>query len=250
MRSFNASELLTVWERGVYCPPAEKALLLLRSAFPDAPSAALDLLTIGQRDLCLLKLRELTFGSKLTGVAACPDCEEKVELDFDISDIAADEAKLPDFQDDKAINEIPLTLPGWELRYRLPTSADLVSLPADSSDAKTKLLEACVLAASHEGKSAQAAELPEDVVAVLSERIAIEDPYLNISLALKCPACSHEWQVMFDIVGYFMSEINFWAMRMMREVHCMASAYGWREADILAMGAFRRQRYLELIGES
>jgi hypothetical protein len=37
---------------------------------------------------------------------------------------------------------------------------------------------------------------------------------------------------------------------MVREVHRMASAYGWREADILAMSAFRRQRYLELIGES
>lgn len=247
MRSFSASDLLTVWERGLNGSPAERALLLLRSAFPDAPSASLARLTIGQRDLCLLKLREMTFGSKLTGVAACPDCREQVELDFDIRDIAADEARLPDFQDDEAVNEIPLTLPGWELRFRLPTNADLASLQADASQAKTILLEACVLEASHEGKSAQTSELPDEVVAALSERMAKEDPYLNISFALKCPACGHEWQMIFDIVGYFMSEITFWAARMMREVHRLASAYGWREADILAMSAWRRQRYLEFI---
>lgn len=250
MRSFSASDLLTVWERGLNGTPAERALLLLRSAFPDAPPASLARLTIGQRDLCLLKLREMTFGSNLTGVAACPGCGDQVELDFDIREIASDEAKLPDFPDDEAVNEIPLTLPGWELRFRLPTSADLASLQVDVSQAKTKLLEACVLSASREGEPAQATELPEEVVAALSERMAMEDPYLNITLALKCPACSHEWLMIFDIVGYFMSEITFWAARMMREVHRLASAYGWREADILAMSAWRRQRYLELISGS
>jgi uncharacterized protein (UPF0212 family) len=247
LRSFSASDLLTVWERGLNSSPAERAMLLLHSAFPNAPSTALARLTLGQRDLCLIKLREVTFGSKLTGVAACPDCGEQVELDFDIRDIASDEIPLPDFQDDEASNEIPLTLPGWELRFRLPTNADLASLQADASQAKTMLLEACVLEASHEGKPAQTAELPEEVVAALSERMAKEDPYLNISLALKCPACGHEWQMLFDIAGYFMSEITFWAARMMREVHRLASVYGWREADILAMSACRRQRYLELI---
>jgi hypothetical protein len=34
----------------------------------------------------------------------------------------------------------------------------------------------------------------------------------------------------------------------MREVHTLAAMYGWRETDILAMSAWRRQRYLEMIG--
>jgi hypothetical protein len=32
-----------------------------------------------------------------------------------------------------------------------------------------------------------------------------------------------------------------------REVHLLASAYGWRESDILAMTPWRRQLYLELV---
>jgi hypothetical protein len=33
---------------------------------------------------------------------------------------------------------------------------------------------------------------------------------------------------------------------MLYDVHALASAYGWREADVLAMSPMRRQVYLEL----
>jgi len=231
------------------CPPAEKALLLLRAAFPDAPTRALASLTIGQRDLCLLKLREMTFGTQLTGVAVCPECSERVELDFDSREIADANARLPDFLESETNNnEFLLNLPGWELRFRLPTNADLTTLSTDSNQAQTKLLEACLMDARHDGETVQPADLPPGVVTAIAQRMAQEDPYLNISLALKCPACGHQWQMIFDIVSYFSSEINTWAARILREVHHLASAYGWREVDILSMSAWRRQQYLELIG--
>ncbi len=231
------------------CLPAEKALLLLRAAFPDAPPVALASLTIGQRDLCLLKLREMTFGTQLTGIAVCPECSERVELDIDSRDIADANARLPDFQAAETINnEFLLNLPEWELRFRLPTNADMISLSPDSKQAHTKLLEACLLDARHDGESVQLVDLPQEVVTAVAERMAQEDPYLNISIALKCPACGHQWEMLFDIVSYFTSEINTWAVRIMREVHHLAFAYGWREEDILSMSAWRRQQYLELIG--
>jgi uncharacterized protein (UPF0212 family) len=249
LRLFSASDLLTVWERGMSCPPAEKALLLLRVAFPDAPTEVLANLTIGQRDLCLLKLREMTFGTRLTGVTVCPECSERVELDFDSREIADGNVRLPDFQESETNHiEFLLNLPGWELRFRLPTNADLTTPSTDSKQAQTKLLEACLINIRHDGETVPPAELPPELVTAIAERMAQEDPYLNISLGLKCPACGHQWQMIFDIVSYFSSEINTWAARILREVHHLASAYGWREADILSMSAWRRQQYLELIG--
>jgi len=53
--------------------------------------------------------------------------------------------------------------------------------------------------------------------------------------------------VMFDIVSFFWSEICVQAKRLLREVHILARAYGWREADILSMSAARRQLYLEMV---
>jgi hypothetical protein len=50
------------------------------------------------------------------------------------------------------------------------------------------------------------------------------------------------------VVAYFWSEINAWAYRLLGEVHSLASAYGWREEDILAMSPWRRHVYLEMVG--
>jgi hypothetical protein len=251
LRPFSASDLLTVWERGMNSPPAEKAMLLLKAAFPEVSTSAITNLTIGQRDLCLIELRNMTFGSRLTGVAVCPECKERVELDFDTREIADANARLPDFESvDSTSKDILVNLPGWELRFRLPTHSDLTSLPPDPSQAQEKLLDICLLDARHEGESVRPAELPAEIITAITERMGQEDPYLNITIAMKCPACDHQWQMIFDIVSYFSSEINTWAARIMREIHQLASVYSWREEDILSMSAWRRQRYLELIGVS
>ena len=79
--------------------------------------------------------------------------------------------------------------------------------------------------------------------------MAQADPQADVQLALSCPACSHQWQSVFDIVSFFWSEMNAWAYRILREVHILASAYGWREADILAMSPYRRQLYLKMVSK-
>jgi hypothetical protein len=91
--------------------------------------------------------------------------------------------------------------------------------------------------------------LPDSVIQAVLERMGHADPQANLEIELSCPACSHNWQETFDIVSFLWSEITAWAIRILREVHVLASAYGWREADILAMNPRRRQAYLELISQ-
>ena len=55
------------------------------------------------------------------------------------------------------------------------------------------------------------------------------------------------WQLTLDIVSFLWSEISSLAKRHLREVHTLAWAYGWSEADILAMSPARRQFYLESV---
>ena len=249
MRPFSASDLLSVWERGMDRPPADKALILLRAAFPDAPPMELSNLSIGQRDLCLLGLRELTFGSHMSGLAACPECKEKVEVDFDIRDVVPETTRIPDL--DKAFkssNEVRLDLPEWKIRFRLPNNTDMMSASASEIQTPMDLLAACLLEVQHNGRQAGKDDLTEEVVETIAEQMIQRDPYISISMGLKCPSCGHEWPMILDILSYFMSEINNWAMRILHVVHHLASAYGWSESDILTMSAWRRQKYLELTG--
>ncbi len=73
------------------------------------------------------------------------------------------------------------------------------------------------------------------------------DPQGNVQLALDCPACGHRWLQAFDILTYLWREIDDWAQRTLREVHLLASAYGWSEQAILALSARRRHMYLEMV---
>src|SRR5512136_680530 len=89
MRALSASELLSVWERGLAQSPVERALTLLVAANPESAPDDMARLSIGQRDAQLLTLREWMFGSQLVSLANCQECGEQLELAFDVSDIRA-----------------------------------------------------------------------------------------------------------------------------------------------------------------
>jgi hypothetical protein len=70
----------------------------------------------------------------------------------------------------------------------------------------------------------------------------------HVAVDLTCPSCQEPWEVTLDIVTYLWDEIAAEARRLIYEVDVLARAYGWREADVLAMTPQRRQAYLELAG--
>ncbi len=249
MRALSASDLLEIWEHGRGKTPIELALAILGFALPQVSAADLWQLTIGQRDACLLYLRELTFGSQLKGLANCPACGDRLELAFDARDLRGQTTPLLDSEIMKPIpTESSFRLDAYELAFRLPTSADLLTLQTDASRAQQGLLETCLTSAKKDGETVPANSLPVEIVGALMEKMGQADPLADLTLLVTCPACGHTWRILFDIVSYFWDEIQAWAERLMREVHILASAYGWREADILTMSAWRRQRYLEMIG--
>jgi hypothetical protein len=250
MRPLSASELLSVWERGHEQSPATQALLLLDAASPDQP---LSKLSVGRRDALLLALREKLFGSRLVSLAVCPKCSERLELTFEASEIRAP-------ADEAQPQTLTASAGGYEARFRLPNSEDLLEIAAgarrDATSASESLLSRCLLQARRKGRNQSPAsiesarDLPPALLAAIAEKMEQADPQANVQLSLNCVACGHRWSEIFDIVSYLWSEIDDWARRILREVHALASAYGWSEADILGMSARRRQFYLEMIGRA
>lgn len=243
MRPLSASKLLSVWERASRQPPVERALLLLGAACPEQTAEELARLPIGHRDSLLIALREWTFGSQFVGRLSCQKCGERLELAVKVSDIRV-------AQETENVETLSVNADGYEVLFRLPNSEDIravtVAVDADS-EPEQLLLGRCLLRVTKNGAEQSPAELPPAVVEMVVDGMAEADPQ-SVPLSLACAACSHKWSVGFDIVSYFWSEVNAWAGRMLREVHLLASTYGWREADILAMSPWRRQSYLEIIG--
>lgn len=242
MRALSASELLNAWERAFGQSAIRRGLTLLEAACDDASSEQLAQLSIGQRDARLLTLREWTFGSNLTSLTSCPACGERLEVSFMASDLFT---SVPS----EVTGELALAADGYEVRFRLPNSRDLIatSEEKETSAARAVLIERCVFSIRRDGRETGHPSLPQSVVDAISAKMADADPQALVQLAMRCPDCSNEWQAQFDIGSFFWAEINAWATRVLNEVHVLASAYGWREADILHMSAWRRQCYLNLV---
>ena len=256
-----------MWERGRGLHPVDRALVLLAAAQPGMSWEQLARLQIGRRDILLLALRELTFGSRLASYAECPHCGEKLEFDHPVSDILAS-LLMPGAEEPTGKVESGLVadsvkaleMDGFTVRFRLPDSFDLAAVAGcrEPEEARRLLLERCVLEVVRKGGEAQETsgsnpdsialrDLPGEVVSGLSAQIGRADPGADIALDLTCPDCDHRWSITFDIVQFFWAEINNLAKRLLREVHTLARAYGWSEADILAMSAARRLAYLEMV---
>ena len=218
---------LAVWEAGARRQPLDRALLLFALASPDIPVDRLADAPLGERNSALMALRTACFDARLGGWCDCPACGERME-------IALDAELLPEPPEGRA----PVTVDGHE--FARPSSRHLAALAAnaDVADAADALLLAC--ARRPEALPTDRAALRRAVAAALDEA----DPWADLSLSVGCPACGHEHVVALDVAALLWEELDAYVNRLLDDVHCLASAYGWREAEVLALGEARRKAYL------
>jgi hypothetical protein len=243
MRPLSSAELLHAWEQGLSEPASRRAVALLAAACPEVSGETVAAWSIGERDSRLLTLREWTFGSRLLSVANCSACGERLEWTVKASELHV-------AGKDKPPAELSLEFDQYAVSFRLPNSKDLAGIAEcdDASAARKFLLEGCVAAARLGDQEIKPEDLPTEVVNAIVEQMAEADPQGDVRIDLQCPACGHRWDSIFDIESFFWSEINAWAGRILGEVHILASAYGWRESDILNLSPQRRHFYLGLVG--
>jgi hypothetical protein len=241
MTPFTSAQVLDAWERALPLPPTRRPLALLTAATAGrAEVTSLAELPIGVRDGQLLELLETTFGPGLEAVATCPACDERLEVACTTPQIRAGPPRDPD----------PIMVDGYELRVRPPNSQDLaaVAAQADPDLACLELLRRCVdVLAGPDGAAATVSSLPAPVVEAVEEAMLAADPQAEVVLAIDCPACGYRWHATLDISAFLWTRIDTYARRCAAEVHSLARAYGWREADILAMSPWRRALYLQQV---
>lgn len=236
------AELLGIWERGEGQWPWRRALALLAGVAPGAADDELASMPIGRRDAALLDLREQLLGSAFTGLTACPDCGEEIELTFNASEV-----RRRTTTDDDG----PFTVSAgpYEVTFRLPDTADLMHLDgvSDLDAARAALLARCVTSTLRDGAAIATADLPPDAANAVTARMSEIDPQADVSFDVACPSCAHVWQEPFDVVSFLWTELASWARGLLFDVHQLASAYAWSEDDILRLSPVRRNAYLEML---
>jgi hypothetical protein len=243
MNTLTAQGVLQTWEHAQREHPLVRSLALLRTAWPEVDANEWGAMPIGARDAWLFRLQELLFGPELDTIADCPSCHEALQTRFSTADLSPPES-------DTDAARASLHVDGFDLDFRLPSSDDLLAVAESaghSATAAARLLERCVINARRHGTPAAPNELPAAVVERVQQEMALRDPGADTTVALTCPACSHAFERRFDIGSYLWDELDDWAQRTLAEVHVLAGAYGWSEAQILDLSAARRSHYIALV---
>jgi len=224
MKRPSDSAVLDWWEEARALSPIDRPLHLL-ALFVDAPAAAIADWPIGRRDRALLDARAILLGPEIRAVAACAACGAEVEAVFTARAITVEDEGAPD-----------ATLADGT-RLRAATSRDLASALA-SSRPRLALAQACTVEGAPAWTEARVAEAGVALQAL--------DPQADIRLELECVECATRWTAPLFVEPFLWRELGAWARARFDEVNRLARAYGWREADILALSPQRRRTYLEL----
>jgi len=238
MRPLTSAELIQLWERGHDMTPVQRAVALAEAASDEETGPPVADLALGERDRRLMLLRRQLFGAQISGVVSCGKCGAVLDVAFDLDLLMAG--------DTTTTTPVTVRWDDKELRCRVLTTADLiVAAEAPGSDFGLALLARCV---TEVGPPHPAADLPDAVAAEVMAALAAADPLADVRMAVTCGECGHQWDTAFDIASFLWTEICAATERMLGEVHVLASAYGWSEAEVLAVGPRRRQYYLEAVG--
>lgn len=228
MSGLTEADLLRVWEEGHARSPVGRALLLATAAAGErADPDAVAELPLGRRNELLLELQELCFGSTLPCVVTCPGCEESLDVSITVDELR--------FGNESRLSET-VRIGGIELELRALTSVDLLSVDPAAPDARQALLSRCVTAVE---------DVPEQAFDEIAARLRDLDPQADLELPLECPECGHGWRAWIDLADHLWSEIEAYGRRLVHEVCALATAFGWTEADVLAVSPARRKLYLE-----
>ena len=240
----SSSLLLEIWESGQRLHPLDRGLLILDRAYPQMGRDGWAALPVGRRDGVLLDLYIATFGAQFIGTIPCPHCAEALEFDLYLPTLKVESDRLSDGDSHR------FAIGAYEFHFRPANTFDQVALLAGEARVDTArqiLRQRCLLNVTYQGEPIVLADVPPAVYDQFAEAMTDVDPQAVLMMALSCPACQAGCSALFDIVHIFWSKLSFSARRLIQDIHLLASAYGWSEADILNLSAKRRQAYLNAV---
>ncbi|HXZ04665.1 MAG TPA: hypothetical protein VEH81_07505, partial [Ktedonobacteraceae bacterium] len=175
-------DLVRIWESGTRQHLLDRALTVLMATFPGTSRDSLALLSIGQRDACLLVVRQQLFGPLLLGLTACPACSEQVEFSLDVTQMPIPSNISPTH------SLQAMTIANGTIQFRLPNSQDLAAIVScrDTFTARNILIQRCIVQYVQDGVVVPAENLPETLISTLAAEIERLDPLAEICINLDC----------------------------------------------------------------
>lgn len=194
--------------------------------------------TVGTRIAALLGLMATTDAvDYLNLLALCedPSCGEKFEFELPLSLVV-------NCVPEKSI--IQVELDGMRtVSLRHPNGQDLRDWHKQSPVSRKAAIAAMLKSLVIDG------QVTHEDESIIAEALSTIDPLVAFTVSCVCPACTFPNEVTVDLEDIALTHFKRRQLVLLREIHELASRYGWTEAEILAIQPRRRARYLTMIEE-
>jgi hypothetical protein len=244
-RPLGERDFIHIWDQGDGRHPIDRALIILRAAFPWLEWENLAALPLGRRDALLLRLRIATFGPQLSLQAPCAHCLQRFELEQDAEELMVADPLEP------APLAATIVVEDMEITVRPLTSLDLLSMHRGLDRRSGDLLDQgrCILLkraaqVRQGGSTVSPLSLPPTLVKSITATASQIDPMATLVIFSKCPFCRRKNRSVLDVPSLLWDEILMAAKRGLGDVTALAKSFGWAERDILSMSPSRRRFYL------
>ncbi len=191
-------------------------------------------LPVGDLDAIVVELRRAALGDRMIAEGRCGACGSAIDIAFALSAFQAHHSPR------RPRNVAPEPDGWWTLRgatftFRIPSGGDVLAASASESPADV-LAELCFRG----GPGARERRAAERAMALLA-------PTLSAEVQGTCPECKDSVGLWADVRALCLADLRFGAGCVLEEVHLLASAYHWRERDILGMVSSRRAAYADCV---
>jgi hypothetical protein len=193
-------------------------------------------LAAADRDRMLATVYERAFGDRIESTLTCTRCTQPVDLHFSLRQLTAS------LNDPCVVEGLrPLGNARFEAvggaRFRVPTGRDeLDAADFEQNEAESLLLNRCAEGGAWPGGAGAFQEMLDEVA-----------PLIDLELTASCAECGYPHTIQFDIQSYLLGALLGERNRLIKEIHRVATAYGWCLDDILSLTRSERRQLVELI---
>jgi hypothetical protein len=224
--------LLAVWEDASAVPACAVGAVVLGRCGAVDPEGVLDLPLSVVASL-LAQVWTATFGPVAECLVGCPGCDAQLEVNLPFDVLAA----VPARPASSVVGTTGLTV-------RCPATRDLLAVAA-VPDAADALLARCLADAA--GDPVHAAGLAPEVRTEVEATAQVLAGAAAVVVTAPCPGCGAAVRVDVDPAELLWQRLRAEVPAVLAAVADLAAAFGWSEADVLALSPARRAAYLDLV---
>ncbi len=226
------TELLTVCLRGADNGPIGREFVI------EMP--------VGIRMELLIRLAALADRRPFSWRLRCfsPECGRESEFELTADEIVSQGNGLRD------LPTLQTQIGGEPALLRRPTGADQAQWIAQPPTLETELMLHAVLVRPPLDELLARGESLESIAAAIDDAMDKFDPLPGFHVSGVCPYCGKSSDVSLDLTGAALERLYRGQQALIEDVHRLASRYHWSEEQILELPEWRRQSYLDLIGET